>query len=171
MFPLVSHFKAFWHTVTEKCEQICYFRGYLDVKKKTIISRWYIDILITSCWFITISNLDDHRQYRESRKCKQFHRNSLEVSSINLLHQSVLIDDLVEMWILHMLMLHFEDLMVSMTFCLRFSPYLLGTRSSTTYSVLIQSSPGDGKDKDYRTSILSTINRLSQKMIIVQGSS
>ena len=75
MFPLVSYFKAFWHTVTEKCEQICYFRGYLDVKKKTIISRWYIDILITSCWFITISNLNDHRQYRESRKCKQFHIN------------------------------------------------------------------------------------------------
>ena len=49
---------------------------------------FFIDILITLCWYITISNLNDHRQYRESWKCKQFHINFSE----SLLVQSVLTD-------------------------------------------------------------------------------
>ena len=66
---------------------------------------------------------------------------SLEVHSINLHRQSILIDDSIQMWILHMLILQLEDSTVSMTFWRSLSPYSLGTRASSTYSVLTQSSP------------------------------
>ena len=63
------------------------------------------------------------------------------IFSGSLLQQSVRL--LLQMRILHMLMLQCEDLMVSMTFCLSFSPYSRGTLSSTTDSVLTQSSPAE----------------------------